>query len=136
MLIVGHGIDLVAIARIERIWREHGEVFLRRIFTPREAEYCLDCKAPATRLAGRFAAKEAVLKVLGTGWRGGIEWTDIETLANPLGRPVITLRGETARIAAVQGIAEVLLSISHAGEYAMASAIGVSIAADSRVGCG
>lgn len=126
MNVLGHGVDLVAIARIERIWRDHGEHFLARIYTPAERAYCLDCKTPAIRLSGRFAAKEAVLKVLGTGWRGGIEWTDIETLPDPLGRPVVRLTGESARIAAERGIAEILVSISHAGDYAMASAIGVA----------
>ncbi len=126
MNVLAHGVDLVAIARIERIWRDHGEHFLTRIYTPAERDYCLDCKTPAIRLSGRFAAKEAVLKVLGTGWRGGIEWTDIETLPDPLGRPVVTLTGESARTAAERGIADILVSISHAGDYAMASAIGVS----------
>lgn len=126
MNVLGHGVDLVAIARIERIWRDHGDHFLARIFTPAERTYCLDCKTPAIRLSGRFAAKEAVLKVLGTGWRGGIEWTDIETLPDPLGRPVVTLSGESARIAAEREIADILVSISHAGDYAMASAIGIS----------
>lgn len=126
MNVLAHGVDLVAIARIERIWRDHGEHFLTRIYTPAERAYCLDCKTPATRLAGRFAAKEAVLKVLGTGWRGGIEWTDIETLPDPLGRPIVKLTGESARIAAERGIADILVSISHAGDYAMASAIGVA----------
>ncbi|MCC6361802.1 MAG: holo-ACP synthase [Phycisphaerales bacterium] len=126
MNVLAHGVDLVAIARIERIWRDHGEHFLTRIYTPAERDYCLDCKTPAIRLSGRFAAKEAVLKVLGTGWRGGIEWTDIETLPDPLGRPVVKLTGESARIAAERGIADILVSISHAGDYAMASAIGVA----------
>lgn len=126
MSVIAHGVDLVRIERIERVWHEHAERFLDRIFTPREQSYCLESRSPAIRLSGRFAAKEAVLKVLGTGWRGGIEWTDIETLADPLGKPVCTLSGATMDIARNLGISRVLVSISHAGEYAMASAIGVS----------
>ncbi len=126
MLIVAHGVDIVHTARIARIWHDHGERFLKRVYTGPERAYCLDCKDPVIRLSGRFAAKEAVMKVLGTGWRGGIEWTDIETLPDPLGRPLVTLHGGAAKVAAALGVAGVLLSISHSGEYALASAIGLS----------
>lgn len=124
--VVGHGVDIVVVARVERIWREHGEHFLQRIFTPSEQRYCLDCKTPALRLSGRFAAKEAAFKALGTGWRAGIEWTDVETLPDGYGRPHMALSGKSAALAAELGIARMLVSISHAGEYAVASAIGVS----------
>jgi len=126
MRIVSHGVDIVESARIERIWKHHGDAFLSRIYTPAERQYCLDCRTPAVRLAGRFAAKEAVLKALGTGWRGRIAWTDVETLPDQLGRPCVRLDGETARLAARQGIDEFLISISHASGLAIASAIGVS----------
>lgn len=126
MSVVSHGIDLVGIARIERMWSDHGERFLARILSDAERAYCLDSKSPAIRLAGRVAAKEAVMKMLGTGWRGGIEWTDIETLPDPLGKPLVTLRGHTARLAEQLGIRQVLISISHTGEYAIASALGLS----------
>lgn len=119
-----HGVDLVHLPRIERIWREHGDHFLRRIYTAAEREYCLDGRVQVQRLAGRFAVKEAVMKALGTGWRGGIEWTDIETIADPLGKPVVSLHGQTAQAARDRGITHWLVSISHAGEYALASAIG------------
>jgi holo-[acyl-carrier protein] synthase len=78
------------------------------------------------RLSGRFAAKEAVMKMLGTGWRGGVEWTDIETLPDPAGKPLVTLRGATAKLADTLGVTHILLSISHAGDYALASAIGLT----------
>lgn len=126
MNLVAHGVDIVLSARIERSWTEHGEAFLRRVYTLAEAAYCLDCRTPVVRLAGRFAAKEAVMKALGTGWRGGIEWTDIETLPDGLGRPLLTLHGKTADLARSLGIERWLISISHAGEYAMASAMGLS----------
>ncbi len=119
-----HGIDLVLCSRVERSWRTHGEPFLRRVYTIPEAAYCLDSRTPALRLAGRFAVKEAVMKALGTGWRGGIEWTDIETLPDGFGRPHLRLTGKTAELAAALGVASWLVSISHAGEYAMASVIG------------
>ena len=99
MSVIAHGVGLLHVPRIERIWREHGERFLERIFTPAERAYCLDCVTPALRLAGRFAVKEAVFKLLGTGWRGGLEWTDIETLPDPLGRPHVTLCGQCAALA-------------------------------------
>ncbi len=124
MIVVAHGIDLVHCPRVARVWHAHGQRFLERVYTPAERAYCFDAKDPVPRLAGRFAAKEAVLKMLGTGWRGGLEWTDIETLPDPLGRPLVELRGGCARLAQTLGISHVSLSISHAGEYAVASAIG------------
>lgn len=124
-MIVAHGIDLVHCPRIERIWQQHGDHFLQRIYTAKEREYCLAAAHPLPRMSGRFAMKEAVMKALGSGWRGGVEWTDIETLPDPLGRPLLTLRGKTAELASALGIARWLVSISHAGEYATASAIGV-----------
>jgi holo-[acyl-carrier protein] synthase len=126
MLVVAHGIDIVRCDRIERLWREHEQRFLDRVYTPAEREYCLNCKTPAIRLSGRFAAKEAVMKVLGTGWRGPLRWTDIETRPDPLGKPVVSLHGEAARLAASLGIERILVSISHTDEYAMASAIGAA----------
>ncbi|MFO0837344.1 MAG: holo-ACP synthase [Phycisphaerae bacterium] len=126
MNVVSHGIDLVACSRIERVWQAHGDAFLERIFTPAERIYCLACGTPAVRLAGRFAVKEAVFKALGTGWRGGMRWTDVETLPDGLGRPQTRVSGETAQTAQSRAIAEFLVSISHAGDWAMASAIGVA----------
>lgn len=125
MQVIAHGVDIVECARIERIWKKYAATFLDRIYTPAEQEYCVNCKTPGLRLAGRFAAKEAVLKALGTGWRGGIEFRDIETLPDPLGKPLVTLHRKTADLARTLGIDHVLVSISHAGEYAVASAIAV-----------
>ncbi len=125
MNIVSQGIDIVVCARIEHIWRQHTTSFLNRIYTPAEQDYCVNCKRPVERLAGRWAAKEAVLKALGTGWRAGIEFRDIETLPDPLGKPLVTLHNKTADLARTLGIDHILMSISHAGEYAVASAIAV-----------
>jgi holo-[acyl-carrier protein] synthase len=121
--VIAHGVDIVVVARVERIWREHGERFLQRVFTPDELSYCLDCKTPALRLSGRFAAKEAALKALGTGWRAGVEWTDVETLPDGYGKPWLTLHKHSAKVATELGIERMLVSISHAGEYAVASVI-------------
>src|ERR1700677_3347086 len=104
MSIIGHGIDLVETARIRRLHDEHGKHFLDRVFTPAEQEYCAaNPKRYFEHLSGRFAAKEAVLKVLGTGWRGGISWTDIEICPEPSGQPKVKLTGECLRIATMQG---------------------------------
>jgi holo-[acyl-carrier protein] synthase len=126
MPIVGHGIDIVETARIRQSVEEHGERFLDRVYTPAEQAYCSrNRKRYFEHLAGRFAAKEAVLKVLGTGWRGGIAWTDIEILPEPSGQPIVRLSGECLRIATEQGIARWHVSISHIETHATASAIGM-----------
>jgi holo-[acyl-carrier protein] synthase len=126
MSIVGHGIDIVETDRIRKLFEEHGERFLDRCFTPREQEYCARSrKRRYEHFAGRFAAKEAVLKVLGTGWRGGIAWTDIEILPEASGQPRITLTGECRKIAEKLGINQWHVSISHIETHATASAIGV-----------
>jgi holo-[acyl-carrier protein] synthase len=124
MAIIGHGIDLVEVERIARMLRDHGRHFLDRCFTPGEQAYCLAHKRADENIAGRFAAKEAILKVIGTGWRGQIAWTDMEILNDPAGKPVVRLSGETARIAAELGIARWHLSITHTANHAMVSAIG------------
>ena len=125
MPIVGHGIDIVETSRIRQMVAEHGQRFLDRCFTPAEQAYCtLHPKRYFEHLAGRFAAKEAVLKVLGTGWRGGIAWTDIDVVKQPSGQPTVALTGESAAVAARLGIARWHLSISHIETHATASAIG------------
>ncbi|MCO6437366.1 MAG: holo-ACP synthase [Phycisphaerae bacterium] len=125
MSILGHGIDLVECARIETIWRRHGQRFLERVLTEAERRRVTELANPVPYLAGRWAAKEAILKMIGTGWRGKISWTDMEILPDALGQPVVTLSGETAAIAAARGITRVLLTITHTKSNAAASAIGV-----------
>jgi holo-[acyl-carrier protein] synthase len=126
MPIVGHGIDIVETARIRKLVDEHGAHFLDRVFTASEQAYCaMNPKRYFEHLAGRFAAKEAVLKVLGTGWRGGIAWTDVEVAKEVSGQPKILLSGECERIAKAQGIARWHISISHIETHATASAIGL-----------
>jgi holo-[acyl-carrier protein] synthase len=124
MSIVGHGIDIVETQRIARLLSEHGQQFLDRVYTPLEQQYAQSSpKRQVERLAGRFAAKEAVLKALGTGWRGGIAWTDIEVLPDMAGRPLVQLSGQCAVVAKELGITAWQISISHIESHATASAI-------------
>ncbi|OHB50058.1 MAG: holo-[acyl-carrier-protein] synthase [Planctomycetes bacterium GWF2_41_51] len=117
-----HGIDLVDCPRIEQMLERHGCHFLDRVFTPAEQKQADGVKNRIEKLSGRFAAKEAVLKLLGTGWRGKIAWTDIEIVNNPLGQPQVTLSGEVEKIAREMKIGEISLSISHTANFVMASA--------------
>ena len=126
MPILGHGIDIVETSRIRKLAEEHGQHFLDRVYTAAEQAYCAaSSKRFYEHLAGRFAAKEAVLKVLGTGWRGGIAWTDIEVIKELSGQPKILLTGECLRIAGEMGITRWHISISHIETHATASAIGM-----------
>jgi holo-[acyl-carrier protein] synthase len=126
MAVVSHGIDLVDCGRLAAAIDRHGQRFLRRVFTPDELAYCLGRKREVEHLAGRFATKEAVLKVLGTGWRNGICWTDVEVTNDPSGRPRVTLRGRCRQIADEIGLTEILVSISHIDTHAIGSAIGLA----------
>ena len=118
-----HGIDLVDFPRIKDMIARHGDRFLNRIFTPKEQLYAKSNKNEVEKLAGRFAAKEAILKLIGTGWRGGIAWTDIEILNTPLGQPVVKLSGEVREISDSLAIKEICLSITHTANFAIASAV-------------
>ncbi len=131
MNVVSHGIDLVEIARIGRMLEEHESRFIERCYTRREAQYADAApRKRLERLAGRFAAKEAVLKALGTGWRDGIAWTDMEILPDTLGRPVLALTGQAAAIAGKTGIDGWTISISHTDSLVIASAIALSLQPD------
>lgn len=126
MHIIGHGIDMVETARIAEMLKDHGVRFLDRCFTQGERDYVAANPArQAEHLAGRFAAKEAILKVLGTGWSNGIAWTEAEVVREASGRPTVRLHGRCAQVAAGLGITQWHLSITHTGAYAMASAIGM-----------
>lgn len=126
MRIIGHGIDIVETQRIAHMIQEHGDRFLSRCFTSGELAYALDKKRQVEHLAGRFAAKEAILKVLGTGWGKGIAWTDAEILRLESGQPMVQLHGRCLDIARAQQINQWLVSISHISTHATASAIGVA----------
>jgi holo-[acyl-carrier protein] synthase len=101
----------------------HGELFVDRVYTPLEIEYCRSRRMATQHFAGRWAAKEAVLKALGTGWRRGISWRDIEVKNGPGGRPQAFLKGGTQEIAEKMGIHCILVSISHCRSHATAFAV-------------
>ena len=123
MEIIAHGIDLVDFGRIESMIQRHGGRFLNRIFTPREQSDAESVHNNIEKLAGRFAAKEAVLKLIGTGWRGKIKWTEIEIINSPMGQPVVTVSGEVKKIADSLRISQITLSITHTSNFAIASAV-------------
>lgn len=123
LMIVGTGIDIAEVPRIRASIERFGERFLRRIFTPGEIRYC-DSKANRVeRYAARFAAKEAAMKALGTGWNHGVRWRDCEVVRAPGGRPTMTFHGKAGEVAARLGAKNVALSISHTEEQAIAQVI-------------
>ncbi len=124
---IAHGIDLVDFERIEQMLQQHGDRFLDRVFTARERADAEAVKNRTEKLAGRFAAKEAVMKLVGTGWRDGVAWTDIETVNNALGQPIVSLSGKVKELAETMGIGPITLSITHTGNFAMASAVALLI---------
>ena len=124
MQIEGIGTDIVDIDRIKSIIERKGKRFLKRVFTGVELDYCMARKNPYPCLAARFAAKEAVLKALGTGL-AGCSWTDIEVVRNGYAAPEIVLTGNTGKIAQLKGIIRVLISISHDRGFAIAFALAV-----------
>jgi holo-[acyl-carrier protein] synthase len=125
MNVLGIGTDIVECPRIAQMIQRHGEQFIERVYTPHEIQYCQARKQSTQHFAGRWAAKEAVLKALGTGWIRGISWRDVEVRTETSGRPTIVLRGGAKQAADAQGISEVLISISHCRTYATAYATAV-----------
>ena len=126
MEIIAHGIDLVDCPRIEQMIERHGRRFIDRVFTASEQAYADSNKDSIEKLAGRFAAKEAILKLMGTGWRGKIAWTDIEVVNNAMGQPEVTLVGEVKKIADGLGITHISVSITHTANFAIASAVALT----------
>ena len=122
-MIVGTGIDIAEVTRIRQAIQRFGDRFLGRIYTAGERRYC-DSKANrAERYAARFAAKEAAMKALGTGWNHGVRWRDCEVVRMPGGRPTITFHGKAGEFAAKMGVKNAALSISHTAEQAIAQVI-------------
>ena len=122
-MIVGTGIDITEVARIEQAIARFGERFLARVFTPDEITYCQSKKNFAERFAARFAAKEAAMKALGTGLRQGVTWKNIEVTREPSGRPTLRLTGCAAEVAARLGARHYALSLTHTEQQAMAQVI-------------
>jgi holo-[acyl-carrier protein] synthase len=121
-MILGIGVDLVKISRIERAGGNHRS-FIERVFTQKEQDYCTRQKFPAQHYAARFAAKEAILKAFGTGLSAGMRWTDIEVLHGEGGGPIVNLTGAAKDLADLKGVKQILLSYSHDEGYAVAQAV-------------
>jgi holo-[acyl-carrier protein] synthase len=132
MEILGIGTDIIECPRIGRMIENHGELFLRRIYTEREIRYCHSRKHAIEHFAGRWAAKEAILKAMGTGRSHGIAWTNIEVR-----KPQVMVCGAAREIAFSRGIGDILISVSHCRTYATAYALAVARAAPAAKGtCG
>jgi holo-[acyl-carrier protein] synthase len=112
-MIIGIGMDLVEVGRVERLLERHPERGAKRLFSSSEREYCLGCGRPAESFAARFAAKEAFFKALGTGWSGGAAWTEVEVLSSPSGAPLLRIGGVSRRLAVERGVERAHLSLTH-----------------------
>ena len=125
MEIVGIGTDIVECLRIKRMIERHGELFLTRVYTEREVLYCQARKHSTEHFAGRWAAKEAIMKCLGTGWQRGLSWTDFEVRNDPDGKPHVLTCGAAKDLIQRLRISDVLITISHCRAYATAHALAV-----------
>lgn len=122
-MILGTGIDIAEVPRIAAAIESFGERFLRRIYTEGEIRYCDSKTNRVERYAARFAAKEAGMKALGTGWSRGVRWRDIEVQRQPGGRPTLVFHGRAGEIATQLGVARAALSLSHTRDQAIAHVI-------------
>jgi len=122
-MIVGLGIDVAEVKRIQAAIESQGERFLRRVYTLDEVAYCEQFKTKYERYAGRFAVKEAAMKALGTGWSHGVRWVDVEVVRVKGGRPTLSLKGEAKKIADALGVKNIAVSITHTAEQAFAQVI-------------
>jgi holo-[acyl-carrier protein] synthase len=122
-MIIGIGIDMEEVERVRGAIERQGERFLKRIYTDKERAYCEQFKDKYERYAGRFAAKEAAMKALGTGWSRGVRWVDIEVVRIPGRRPTLELGGEARKIAAKLGVKNIAISITHTPKQAWAQVI-------------
>src|SRR5271163_1199515 len=122
-MIVGTGVDIAEIDRITAAIGRHGAAILERLYTPREVAYCERHKNKFERYAARFAAKEAAMKALGTGWRRGVRWRDIEVVREPSGKPTLQLVGVAGELAERMGVKNIALTITHSGNLALAQVI-------------
>jgi holo-[acyl-carrier protein] synthase len=122
-MIFGIGIDVIENSRIADAIRRHGERFLQKVFHRAEVDYCRSMKEASPHFAARFAAKEAVAKALGTGFSGPVNWKDIEVRRKANGEPFVVLHAGAAEMAERIGISEILISMSHTQDYAVAQAV-------------
>ena len=121
--VIGIGTDITECLRIAKMVERHADLFLNRVYTPKEIRYCQSRKQSTEHFTGRWAAKEAILKALGTGWRRGIAWRDVEILNQADGRPVVYLHGGVRSIVEQLGISSLQVSISHCHTHAIALAV-------------
>ncbi len=121
--VLGIGTDIIECLRIAQMIERHGELFITRVYTDHEIQYCQARKSATQNFAGRWAAKEAMLKALGTGWQKGIRWRDLEVRNDTAGKPIVVLRGGARDVCQARGIATMLISISHCRSHAIAYAI-------------
>lgn len=121
--IVGLGTDLAEVERIGESIARYGERFLARVFTPAEIAYVATKANQSERYAARFAAKEAGMKALGTGWSEGVSWHHLEVNSLPSGRPTLTFHGKAAEFAAALGVQHIHLTLTHTASLAMAVVI-------------
>jgi len=122
-LIVGTGVDLAEVPRIRASIERFGDKFVQRVYTPGEIAYVSRKANKYERFAARFAAKEAGMKALGTGWRHGVRWQDFEVANQPGGRPVLYLHGVARAYAERLGVKQISLSLTHTAEYGLAYVI-------------
>jgi holo-[acyl-carrier protein] synthase len=122
-MILGIGTDLTEVARIRQSIARYGDRFLDRLYTERERVYASSRANPAERYAARFAAKEAGMKAIGTGWRHGVTWKDFEVVNERSGRPILVLRGVAREIADRMGVESISISLTHTAEMAYAIVI-------------
>ena len=122
-MIKGLGVDTIELERIERVYREYNPRFIDRVYSTEEKEYALRFKDPVPRLAARFAAKEACMKALGTGWNLGVRWRDISVVNNRMGKPELVLSGNAKDFFKRMGADHIHLSITHSRKYATAVVI-------------
>ena len=125
MSIIGIGTDIVECLRVANMIEKHEDIFIQKVYTPGEIEYCGARKSATQHYAGRWAAKEAILKAIGTGWAKGIQWTDIEIVNHMGGKPYVKLGGEAKKICESLGITDILISITHCRTFATAFATAV-----------
>lgn len=122
-MIVGIGVDIVEVERLSAIISRQGDRFLKRVYTDREVAYARGCAHPEQRFASRFAAKEAVLKALGTGWTRGVSFRDVEVTTDDVGAPSVAVMGRALDISRSRGIARWHISLSHDHNYAIAHVV-------------
>jgi holo-[acyl-carrier protein] synthase len=122
-VIIGLGIDITEVSRMREAIERRGRALVKRVFTPAEIAYCEKHRDPFERFAARFAAKEAGMKALGTGWRHGVRWVDLEVVRLPSGKPTLQLHGKAHEIAEKLGVTNISLTMTHSGNTALAQVI-------------